>query len=507
MTNLNDIHQKARNRFPFSLALLTDLYQLTMAYGFWKTGIKDKEAVYHLFFRKNPFQGGFTVASGLEDVVFFLLCFRFAQEDLKYLAELTGNDGNPLFEESFLKYLEDLRFSGDIDAVPEGTVVFPHEPLLRIQGPIIECQILETPLLNLINFQSLVATKAARICQASRGEPVLEFGLRRAQGIDGGLSASRAAYIGGCSATSNVLAGKMFGIPVRGTHAHSWIMAFPDEMESFRAYAKALPNNCIFLVDTYDSLEGVKKAVEMGKWLRQQGHELMGIRLDSGDLAYLSVEARKILDANGFEAAVIVGSNDLDENIITSIKDQGGAINVWGVGTRLATAFDEPALGGVYKLTALRSQGNPWEYKIKLSEQAVKITAPGRQQVRRFSRAGEFVGDAIYDLNLGISEECLIVDPLDVTRRKKMGKENSREDLLQPVFRKGLLNCQLPALTQIRAHLEKQLSGFHTGVKRFVNPHQYPVGLEQGFHDLKTNLVLQARGLAGVDKEEKKESS
>ncbi len=495
MDLLSELKRKAQTRFPYPMALLTDLYQLTMAYGFWKTGIKDKEAVFHLFFRRNPFQGGYAIACGLEDAILFLLQFRFSQEDLNYLSSLTGNDGSPLFEDSFLRYLEQLHFSCEIDAIAEGTVVFPHEPLLRIQGPIIECQILETPLLNLINFQSLIATKAARVCQASQGEPVLEFGLRRAQGVDGGLAASRAAYIGGCAATSNVLAGKMFNIPVRGTHAHSWIMAFPDEMESFRAYARALPNNCIFLVDTYNSLEGVRKAVEIGKWLREQGHELIGVRLDSGDLAYLSNEARKILDQNGFAEAVIVGSNDLDEHIITSIKDQGGAINVWGVGTRLATAYDEPALGGVYKLTALRSNYGPWEYKIKLSEQAVKITAPGRQQVRRYRRGKEFIGDAIYDLNLGIGEECVIIDPLDVTRRKIIANGTPYENLLVPVFRQGNPVYELPDIEKIREHRKSQLTSFHSGVKRFVNPHQYPVGLEQRLRDLKTHLILQARGL------------
>jgi nicotinate phosphoribosyltransferase len=266
-------------------------------------------------------------------------------------------------------------------------------------------------------------------------------------------------------------------------------------MESFRAYAQALPNNCIFLVDTYNSLDGVKKAVEIGKWLREQGHELIGVRLDSGDLAYLSNEARKILDQNGFADAVIVGSNDLDEHIITSIKDQGGAINVWGVGTRLATAYDEPALGGVYKLTALRSNSGPWEYKIKLSEQAVKMTAPGRQQVRRYRGGNEYIGDAIYDLNLGIGEECVIIDPLDITRRKGIAKGTPHEDLLVPVFRQGDPVYALPDIEKIREHRQSQLTCFHSGVKRFVNPHQYPVGLEQRLHDLKTHLILRARGL------------
>src|SRR5213593_1299903 len=304
-------------------ALLTDLYQLTMAYGYWKSGRAEREAVFHLFFRHSPFQCGFTLTAGLAPTIEFLQAFQFTENDLAFLGTLRGNDDEKLFDRGFLDYLGTLRFSCDVDAIPEGTVVFPQEPLLRIQGPILQCQLFETALLNLINFQSLIATKAARVCLAARGEPVLEFGLRRAQGVDGALTASRSAYIGGCAATSNVLAGKLYGIPVRGTHAHSWVMSFDDEREAFRAYAEAMPNNCVFLVDTYDSLEGVRRAIEVGRTLRQRGHEIAGIRLDSGDLAYLSIEARRMLDAAGFEKATIVASNDLDEHIITSLKQQG----------------------------------------------------------------------------------------------------------------------------------------------------------------------------------------
>ena len=357
-------------------ALLTDLYQLTMAQGYWKSGKAGQDAVFELFFRKPPFQCGFTIAAGLAPAIDFLGAFCFTDEDTGFLRTLQGNDGQPLFDGGFLDYLKNLRFACDVHAIPEGTVVFPQEPLLRIQGPILQCQLLETAMLNLINFQSLVATKAARVCLAAQGEPVLEFGLRRAQGVDGALAASRAAYIGGCEATSNVLAGKLYGIPVRGTHAHSWVMSFADEREAFRAYAAALPNNCIFLVDTYDSLEGVRHAVETGLWLREQGHEMIGIRLDSGDLAWLSVEARKILDEVGFPKAVIVASNALDEHIISSLKDQGAKINVWGVGTKLVTAYDQPALGGVYKLGAIRGQDGRWNYKVKLSEQTAKVSTP-----------------------------------------------------------------------------------------------------------------------------------
>lgn len=344
-----------RQIYRHSLALLTDLYELTMAYGYWKLGLGEREAVFCLSYRNNPFDGGFSIACGLHDVIDFLQSLRFSQEDTDYLASLTGADGKPLFDRGFLEHLRQMEFACDIDALPEGTVAFGHEPLIRVKGPIFQGQIIETALLTLLNFQTLIATKAARICLAAKGDPVLEFGLRRAQGIDGGITATRAAYVGGCAATSNLLAGKLFGIPVKGTHAHSWVMTFDTELEAFDAYAKVMPNNCIFLVDTYNTISGIAHAIEVGKTLHAQGHELTGIRLDSGDLAYLSIEARKMLDEAGFKHTAILATNDLDESIIASLKDQQGAkITVWGVGTKLATAFDQPALGGVYKLTALR---------------------------------------------------------------------------------------------------------------------------------------------------------
>ncbi len=303
----------------------------------------------------------------------------------------------------FLDYLRDLKFACDVDAVPEGTPVFPYEPLVRVKGPILQAQIIETLLLTIINFQTLIATKAARVNIAARGEDVLEFGARRAQGVDGALTASRAAYIGGCAATSNVMAGKVWNIPVKGTHAHSWVMLFEDELEAFQTYARTMPNNCVFLVDTYDTLAGVRHAVEVGKWLRENGHKLLGVRLDSGDLATLSIGARQILDEAGFEDAAIVASNDLDEYLIRSLKEQGAKISVWGVGTRLATAYDQPALGGVYKLSAVLENGK-WQPRLKLSEQTVKISNPGILQVRRFRRAatdkaapGQLFADAIYN--------------------------------------------------------------------------------------------------------------
>ena len=465
-----------------------------MACAYWKSGTTDKEAVFHLTFRNAPFEGGFTIASGLETAIEWIKAFRFSDSDLEYLATVPGRDKGPLFEQDFLEYLRKLQFTCDVEAVPEGTVVFPHEPLVRVQGPLMQGQLLETPLLNFLNFQSLIATKAARICLAARGEPVIEFGLRRAQGIDGGLTASRAAYVGGCAGTSNLLAGKRFGIPVSGTHAHSWVMSFDNEKEAFEEYARALPNNCIFLVDTYDSLEGIRHAVEVGKELRQRGSELAGVRLDSGDLAFLSIEARKILDKGGFPNAVIVGSNDLDEHIIESLKTQRATINVWGVGTRLVTAYDQPALGGVYKLSAIRKPGGPWERKVKLSEQAAKITNPGILQVRRFRTEKEFVGDAIYDLEAGLTSEVTIVDPLDVTRRKHFEQDAAHEDLLVPIFREGKLIYQMPTLEEIRKRVQQQLQMLHPGIRRAVNPHQYPAGLELRLHEMKTQLVLKARG-------------
>jgi nicotinate phosphoribosyltransferase len=477
-----------------SLALLTDLYQLTMAYGYWKSGAEALEAAFHLSFRRNPFGGGFTLACGLEYAVEWIESLRFTAEDLGYLAEVRGSDGARLFEPAFLDHLASLRFGCDVDAVPEGTVVFPLEPLVRVTGPIVQCQLVETALLNLINFQSLVATKAARVVLAARGDPVLEFGLRRAQGIDGALSASRAAWVGGCAATSNVLAGKLFGIPVSGTHGHSWVMAFDDEAGAFRAYAEAMPNNVVFLVDTYDSREGVRHAIEVAKELRAGGHEMLGVRLDSGDLTYLSGEARKMLDAAGFPKARILASNELDEHLVGSLKEQGAAISAWGVGTRLVTAHDDPALGGIYKLSAIRKPGGPWRPKLKLSEQAIKTSIPGWLQVRRFRSGAEPVADVIYDEERPPDGEVTMVDPLDPTRRRTIPEGTPFEDLLVPVFRGGRRVYDPPALADIRRRVSDELSRFHSGVKRFVNPHRYPVGLERNLHDLRTALILEARG-------------
>lgn len=480
-----------------SLSLLTDLYQVTMAYGYWKAGMTEQEAVFNLYFRKNPFEGGFTVAAGLAYAIDFMQEFSFREEDLEYLATLTGNDGKPLFEQGFLDYLSKMEFSCDIDAIPEGTLVFPNEPLVRVRGPLLQCQLLETPLLTIINFQSLVATKAARLCLAAKGDPVLEFGMRRAQGIDGALAASRAAYIGGCAATSNILAGKLFDIPVKGTHAHSWVMSFPAEEDAFEAYAAAMPNNCIFLVDTYNTLEGIKKAINTGKKLAEKGHKMVGIRLDSGDLAYLSIEARRMLDEAGFEDAKVVASNDLDENIIASLKQQQDAqIGVWGVGTKLSTAYDQPALGGVYKMSAIKNKEGDWDYKVKLSEQSIKISNPGLLRVRRYYYDnGSSMADMIYDEQLVADDQVVIVDPLDNTRRKQMKKDARSKELLMPVFKKGECIYKIPSIHETKKLVQEEIGQFHSSIKRFANPHGYPVGLEKNLYQLKTDLIFRLRNL------------
>ena len=481
-----------------SLALLTDLYQLTMAYAYWKSGMEELQAAFHLFFRRNPFAGGFTIACGLEYAIDLLESLRFEAEDLAYLAEVRGSDGEKLFDAAFLDHLASMRLACDVEAVPEGTVVFPLEPLVRVTGPIVHAQLVETPLLNLINFQSLIATKAARVVSAARGDPVLEFGLRRAQGFDGGLAASRAAWVGGCAATSNVMAGRLFGIPVSGTHGHSWVMAFDDELSAFRAYAEALPNNCTFLVDTYDTREGVRHAIEVGRELRARGHEMLGVRLDSGDLAWLSSEARKMLDEAGFENARILVSNELDEHLVASLKEQGAAISGWGVGTRLATGHPDAALGGVFKLTAVRRPGEAWRPKVKLSEQPIKTSIPGVLQTRRFFSDAEAVADVIYEEGMPPASPVTMVDPLDPTRRRTIPEGSASRDLLVPIFRSGRRVYDPPPLLEVRKRVSDELSRFHSGVKRFVNPHRFPVGLERGLHDLRTRLILEARTGAGL---------
>jgi len=488
MTRLADVYRP-------SLALATDLYELTMAQAYRHAGRSEEEAVFHLFFRRNPFGGGFAVACGLARALDYLEGFRFTSEDVAYLSRLTGNDARPLFDRGFLRELGELRLRCDVDAVPEGTVVFPYEPLVRVIGPILHAQLVETALLNFVSFETLIATKAARMCLAARGDEVVDFGLRRAQGPDGGLGASRAAYVGGCSASSNVLAGRLFGLPVRGTHAHSWVMAFETEPEAFEAWAQAQANNGVFLVDTYDTLEGVRHAADAALRLRERGHRPIGIRLDSGDLAYLSIEARKILDAAGLPEMKIMASNELDEHLIASLKEQGARIDAWGVGTRLVTGGDDSALGGVYKLSAVRQPGGPWQHRVKVSEQAAKTSNPGVQQVRRFSGPGGLVADVIFDQEAGLPPAPVVVDPLDPTRRKRVPEGTPFEDLLVPVVRAGRSVYAPPPIEETRSHARAEVARLHAGITRFVNPHQYPVGLSLGLHELKTRLVLEARGL------------
>ncbi len=387
--------------------LLTDLYQLTMGYGYWKQGLTDREAVFHLFYRRAPFGGEAAIVAGIGPAADYLASLRFSDDELAYLAGIPGADGKPLFCEGYLSYLSTLEWNLEVDAIPEGELAFPHEPLVRVRGPLVQCQLVETALLNIVNFQTLIATQAARLCDAAGGDSILEFGLRRAQGPDGGVSASRAAYIGGCAATSNVLAGMEYGIPVKGTHAHSWVMSFDEEQEAFDNYAAAMPNNAVLLVDTYDTLEGVKKAIQTGETLREKGHELQGIRLDSGDLAQLSKEAREILDVAGFQKTQIVASNDLDEESIKSLKAAGAKIDIWGVGTNLVTSVNQPALGGVYKLGAIREEEGEWQYRIKLSNDLIKVSNPGILQVARTQRTRTIFNEA--EVPLPDGAEALLV--------------------------------------------------------------------------------------------------
>jgi len=481
------------------LSLLTDLYQLTMAQGYWKSGRANTQAVFHVFYRTQPFNGGYSICSGLEPALQWLHALRFTKSDVDYLATLKGNDGKALFDPAFLDYLVSMGpLSLDIDAVPEGTVVFPFEPLVRVKGPILQAQLVETALLCMINFGTLVATKAARICASCQGEPVLEFGFRRAQGLDGALTASRAAFIGGCAATSNVLAGKRYGIPVAGTHAHSWVQSFPSQQEAFDHWAETAPNNCVLLVDTYDTLTGVRDAIKTAKKLVERGYKFAGIRLDSGDLAWLSIEARKLLDAAGFPEAKIFASNDLDEHLVTTLKHQGAAINMWGIGTKLVTCYDQPALGGVYKLAATMEEGETtWKPCIKLSENAIKVSNPGVLNTRRWIVDGEFAGDVIWDECSKPEKAWRAVDPGDATRTKDMPEPNGKniiaEDMLVPIFRKGELVYRPPPLAEVRARTLKQLEMLSASNKRLINPHSYVVGLEDSLFKHKTELIVAER--------------
>jgi len=478
-------------------ALLTDLYQLTMAQGYWKTGLSEDQACFHMYFRDNPFSGGYSIACGMAQLADLVDGFRFSGEDCEYLAGLKAPGGGALFEPEFLEWLADLRLSVDIDAVHEGTVVFPNEPLVRVTGPIMQCQLLETALLNCVNFETLIATKAARVCLAAES-PVAEFGLRRAQGYAGGVWASRAAVVGGCASTSNVLAGKLFGLPVSGTHAHSWVMAFESELEAFRAYAKAFPNNCILLIDTYDVRQGLENAITVGLEMKQRGERLIGVRIDSGDLSWLAKMCRERLDEAGLSDCGVVLSNDLDEYTISSIRNEGAQVMSWGVGTKLATAYDQPTLGGVYKLSATRAgKDAPWVDRIKIAENSSKLTFPGVLGIRRYYHEDGFIaGDMVYDANAPINGEERIVDPMDQLRQKVLSGKRF-EELLHPLARNGksvLEPCYRDALAAAE-RVRQGLENVHETQKRMLNPHSYPVGLECGLAHRRLDLVASRRDI------------
>lgn len=477
-----------------NMTLLTDLYEITMAQGYWSQGKLETEACFYSFYRDNPFGGGYGVFCGANQIAELVDGFGFTDDDIEYLASLQSPGKTPLFDPAFLARLRGIELSVDICTVPEGSPVFPREPLVRVTGPLLQCQLLEPAILNGVNFQTLIATKASRVCQAAEGRPVSEFGLRRAQGPDGALSSSRAAYVGGCASVANVLAGKLYDIPVSGTHAHSWVMSFPDELSAFRAYARAMPDNCTLLVDTYDVEQGVKNAIIVARELGRDGHKLQGIRIDSGDLAWLSKMARSMLDKAGFSDVGIVLSNDLDEYTITSLNEQRAQYTALGVGTHLAAAYGQPALGGVYKLSAIREPGQEdWTPRLKISEQLYKRTIPGVLDVRRYRNGdGMLVGDLIFDVNDGVPADAVIVDPLDAMRRRKM--EGEFETLLKPLVKAGKLeDVDLSARTA-RTRCAQQLACLDDSIKRFMNPHEYPCGIERGLFKKRDEIVIATRG-------------
>ena len=475
-----------------NLTLLTDLYELTMMQGYFHAENANETVIFDAFFRTNPDGNGFSIAAGLEQVIDYVKNLHFGQEDIDYLRTVG------LFTEDFLEYLKTFRFTGDIYAVPEGTIVFPREPLIKVIAPIMQAQLVETAILNIINHQSLIATKASRIVHAARNDGVMEFGLRRAQGPDAGIYGARAAMIAGCIGTSNVLCGQMFDVPVKGTHAHSWIMSFPDELTAFRTYAKLYPSACILLVDTYDTLKsGVPHAIQVFKEMREAGIPLTfyGIRLDSGDLAYLSKEAKKMLDAEGFTDAVISASNDLDEHLISSLKDQGATINSWGVGTNLITSKDCPSFGGVYKLAAIldRDTGK-FIPKIKLSENEEKITNPGNKTIYRiYSREShKVIADLIclVDEHYDETNSLLLFDPVATWKKTLLapGTYTMRE-LLIPIFKDGVCVYESPKVMEIREYCQKEKETLWEETKRLVNPHEVHVDLSNELWHMKQQLL------------------
>lgn len=455
--------------------LFADFYELTMAYGYWRLEMCERESVFQLFFRKHPFHGQYAISCGLADVIDYIKHWHFTQDELAYLQTLKDVKKKPLFPSDFLDYLSSVRFTGDVHAMPEGQIVFSQEPLLRVTAPLIQAQLLETALINRIGFASLIATKASRVCLAAQNDPVIEFGLRRAQGPDGGMTASRACFIGGCESTSNTLSAMVHRVPPRGTMAHSWVMAFPDELASFESFAKVMPDSTILLVDTYDTVQGVHHAIQIGRKLREQGSDLLGIRLDSGDLNDLSKKARKLLDGAGFTQTKIVASGDLDEHIIEKLKQQGAPIDIWGVGTRMTTGWEQPALDLAYKLTAIRDEQGVWQDKMKRSDNPAKTTNPGILQVRRFSRAKRWIADIIYDVETGVANNLL-------------SDGDHQEDLLVPIFRQGQCMYHSPEIHDIQSFCQKQLSAFiESGVT------EYPVQLEARLQAMKDNLLRKTR--------------
>ena len=474
-----------------NLTLLTDLYELTMMQGYFKNPT-NQTVIFDMFYRTNPCGGSFAIAAGLEQMIEYVENLRFTEEDVEYLRSLN------IFQEDFLEYLSTFHFTGDIYAIPEGTVVFPREPLVKVIAPIMEAQLVETAILNIINHQSLIATKSARVCYAARGDGVMEFGLRRAQGPDAGIYGARAAVIAGCVGTSNVLTGQMFHVPVLGTHAHSWIMSFPDEYTAFKTYAKMYPDSCTLLVDTYDVLKsGVPNAIRVFEEMREEGIKLTkyGIRIDSGDLAYLSKEAYKMLAAAGFDDATIAASSDLDEYLIDSLKTQDAKINSWGVGTNLITSKDNPAFGGVYKLAAVKdADSNNFIPKIKLSENTEKVTNPGNKTVYRIysKTTGKIKADLIClaDEVFDPEETMIIFDPVDTWKKTKvLGGTYEIRELLIPVIREGKRVYTSPDVMDIRDYCQKEQNTLWDESRRLINPQKVYVDLSQKLYDLKKNLL------------------
>lgn len=470
-----------------SISLHTDKYQLTMMYAHWKNGTHTHRRSFELFFRSLPFGNGYAVFAGLERAVEYLEQLHFTTEDIAYL-----KDNCPDFEPAFFDYLRKFQFHADIDALAEGTIVFAEEPLLRLDGTIFELHLVETALLNFIGYQTLVATKAARIRHIAPEDELLEFGSRRAQEQDAALWGARATYLAGFDATSNLLAGQKFQIPTSGTHAHAWVQDFPSELEAFRAYASAFPNSSVLLVDTYDTLRsGLPHAIQVGLELRDKGHELKGIRLDSGDLAYLSKQARTMLDDAGLKQTKIIASSDLDEETILNLKQQGAQIDGWGVGTKLITAYDQPALGAVYKMVAKENDGT-WEPTIKISSNPNKISTPGRKTIFRIvdRETGKAKGDwiASYEQLLKEEEPLTLFHP-DHPYKQKVVTNYLAIPLLQPLLRKGKLVESLPTLEEIRIYHQKQIQLFWNEQLRILNPEEYHVDLSKQLWEQKQTMI------------------